>query len=160
MSKSVSWLEPQADGFRNYVKSNRHDPRTPAEMLIDKAQLLGLNGPEMTVLMGGLRALECGSPAHGVLTDRPGALSRDFFASILDMGLAWAPAGGGVFEGRDRATGAVKWTATEVDLVFGSNSQLRAFVEVYGSDDAEEKFLNDFVAAWTKVMNADRFDLA
>ncbi len=158
--ESVSWLEPQADGFRNYVKSNRHDPRTPAEMLIDKAQLLGLNGPEMTVLMGGLRALECGSPAHGVLTDRPGALSRDFFASILDMGLAWAPAGGGVFEGRDRATGAVKWTATEVDLVFGSNSQLRAFVEVYGSDDAEEKFLNDFVAAWTKVMNADRFDLA
>ncbi len=157
---SIGWLEPQADGFRNYVKADRYDTRSPAEILIDRAQLLDLSGPEMTALMGGLRALECGGPAHGVMTDRPGVLSRDFFASILDMNLAWAPAGDGVFEGRDRATGTVKWTATEVDLVFGSNSQLRAFVEVYGSDDAEEKFLNDFVAAWTKVMNADRFDLA
>jgi catalase-peroxidase len=157
--ESIAWLEPQADGFRNYVKPGRHDPRGEAEMLVDKAQLLGLTGPEMTALLGGLRVLECGAPKHGVLTDSPGTLSRDFFAALLDMGTAWAPAGDGVFEGRDRATGAKKWTATEADLVFGSNSQLRAFVEVYGSDDAEEKFVRDFVAAWVKVMNADRFDL-
>ncbi|MEO0991755.1 MAG: peroxidase family protein, partial [Pseudomonadota bacterium] len=157
--ESVGWLEPQMDGFRNYVKADGYETRSPAEALIDKAQLLGLNGPELTVLLGGLRTLECGAPAHGVLTDRPGTLSRDFFASLLDMGTVWAPLGDGVFEGKDRASGAKKWTATEADLVFGSNSQLRAFVEVYGSDDAEAKFYADFVAAWVKVMNADRFDL-
>ena len=157
--ESLNWLEPQADGFRNYVKADRYDARSPAEMLIDKAQLLSLTGPELTALFGGLRALECGAPKHGVMTDRPGQLTRDFFASILDMGLAWSPAGEGVFEGKDRATGAVKWTATEADLVFGSNSQLRALVEFYGSDDAEEAFLNDFVAAWVKVMELDRFDI-
>ncbi len=157
--ESLGWLEPQADGFRNYVKADSKDERSPAELLIDKAQLLGLNGPELTVLVGGLRSLECGAPKHGVLTDRPGTLSRDFFATLLDMGLSWKPAGEGVYEGSDRATGAVKWTATAADLVFGSNSQLRAFVEVYGSDDAEAKFYADFVAAWVKVMNADRFDL-
>ncbi|MEM6385233.1 MAG: catalase/peroxidase HPI [Pseudomonadota bacterium] len=158
--ESIGWLEPQADGFRNYVNSKTYDQRSPAELLIDKAQLLGLTGPEMTVLVGGLRTLECGATAHGVFTDHPGTLSRDFFTAILDMGTVWAPKDDGVFEGRDRATGAVKWTATEVDLVFGSNSQLRAFVEVYGSDDAETKFYTDFIAAWTKVMNADRYDLA
>ncbi len=158
--ESIAWLEPQADGFRNFVKADKYDERGAAELLIDKAQLLGLTGAETTVLVGGLRALECGAPAHGVMTDRPGVLSRDFFAAILDMGTVWSAAGDDVFEGRDRATGAVKWTATEADLVFGSNSQLRAFVEVYGSDDAEAKFVNDFVAAWVKVMNADRFDLS
>ncbi|MEM7719182.1 MAG: catalase/peroxidase HPI [Pseudomonadota bacterium] len=157
--ESIGWLEPQADGFRNYAKADGYEQRSPAEMLIDKSQLLGLTGPELTVLLGGLRTLECGAPEHGVLTDRPGTLSRDFFAALLDMGTVWAPAGEGVFEGKDRASGAKKWTATEADLVFGSNSQLRAFVEVYGSDDAETKFYEDFVAAWTKVMNADRFDL-
>ena len=157
--ESIAWLEPQADGFRNYVKPDSYDDRSPAEQLVDKAQLLGLTGPELTVLLGGLRSMECGAPAHGVLTERPGELTRDFFAAILDMGTVWAPAGEGIFEGRDRATGAKKWTATEADLVFGSNSQLRAFVEVYGSDDAEAKFVNDFIAAWVKVMNADRFDL-
>ncbi len=156
---SIGWLEPQADGFRNYVKAGRYDDRSPAELLVDKAQLLGLTGPEMTVLVGGLRTMECGAPAHGVLTDRPGTLSRDFFASILDMDTVWKPLGDDVFEGRDRTSGDKKWTATEADLVFGSNSQLRAFVEVYGSDDAEAKFYQDFVAAWVKVMNADRFDL-
>ncbi len=158
-AESIGWLEPQADGFRNYVKADSYDERSPAEQLIDKAQLLGLTGPELTVLVGGLRTMECGAPAHGVLTDRPGQLSRDFFTSILDMGTVWKAAGDGVFEGRDRHSGEKKWSATEADLVFGSNSQLRAFVEVYGSDDAEAKFYQDFVAAWTKVMNADRFDL-
>ena len=158
--ESLAWLEPQADGFRNYVKTGRADTRIPAELLIDKAQLLGLSGPEMTVLVGGLRSMGAGSPAHGVMTSAPGTLNRDFFTNILDMGLAWSPADEEhVFEGKDRATGAVKWTATDVDLVFGSNSQLRAFVEVYGSDDAEEKFVKDFIAAWVKVMNADRYDL-
>ena len=158
--ESLAWLEPQADGFRNYVKTGRADTRIPAELLIDKAQLLGLSGPEMTVLVGGLRSMGAGSPAHGVMTSAPGTLNRDFFTNILDMGLAWSPADEEhVFEGKDRSTGAVKWTATDVDLVFGSNSQLRAFVEVYGSDDAEEKFVKDFIAAWVKVMNADRYDL-
>ncbi len=159
--ESISWLEPQADGFRNFVKTDRFDPRAPAEMLIDRAQLLGLSGPEMTVLVGGLRAMGAEALQHGVMTNAVGTLNRDFFANILDMGLEWKPSGTeNVFEGRDRATGAVKWTATDVDLVFGSNSQLRAFVEVYGSDDGEVKFVRDFAAAWTKVMNADRFDLA
>ncbi len=159
--ESVAWLEPQADGFRNFVKADRADPRSPAEMLVDKAQLLGLTGPELTVLVGGLRSMAAGSPAHGVMTSAPGSLNRDFFDAILDMGVAWKPtADEHVFEGRDRASGSVKWTATDVDLMFGSNSQLRAFVEVYASDDAEAKFFNDFVAAWVKVMNADRFDLA
>ena len=157
--ESIGWLEPQADGFRNYVKADGYDIRSPAEQLIDKAQLLGLTGPELTVLVGGLRTMECGAPQHGVLTDRPGQLSRDFFTSILDMGTVWKALGDGVFEGSDRKSGAKRWTATEADLVFGSNSQLRAFVEVYGSDDAEAKFYKDFVAAWVKVMNADRFDL-
>lgn len=158
--ESFAWLEPQADGFRNYVKADRWDHRRPAELLVDKAQLLGLTGPEMTALLGGLRVLECGAPEHGVFTDRPGALSRDFFGAILDMGTAWKKTGDNAFEGSDRVSGAKKWTATECDLVFGSNAQLRGFCEVYASDDAEEKFLNDFVAAWVKVMNADRFDQA
>ncbi len=157
---SIAWLEPQADGFRNYVKADRYDDRSPAELMIDKAQLLGLTGPELTVLVAGLRGLECGAPAHGVFTERKGQLTRDFFAAILDMGTDWKPAGDGLFEGRDRAGGAVRWTATEADLVFGSNSQLRALVEVYGADDAEDMFIRDFVNAWVKVMNADRFDLA
>ena len=159
--ESIAWLEPQADGFRNFVKTGRADTRAPAEMLIDKAQLLGLTGPELTVLVGGLRSIGAGNPEHGVMTLAPGTLNRDFFANILDMGLEWKASGTeNVFEGRDRSSGAVKWTATDVDLMFGSNSQLRAFVEVYGSDDAEGKFASDFVAAWVKVMNADRFDLA
>ncbi len=158
--ESLSWLEPQADGFRNYVKADRHDQRSPAELLIDRAQLLGLTGPELTVLVGGLRGLECGAPKHGVFTKRPGALTRDFFAAILDMGSVWKPVGDGVFEGRDRVSGDLKWTATEADLVFGSNSQLRALVEFYGSDDAETQFVDDFVKAWVKIMNADRFYLA
>ncbi|PRH84901.1 catalase/peroxidase HPI, partial [Labrys okinawensis] len=155
-------LEPVADGFRNYLKTTYS---VPAEgLLIDKAQLLGLTAPEMTVLVGGLRVLEAnaGGSQHGVLTDRPGALTTDFFVNLTDMGTAWkatSPAED-VFEGRDRATGEVKWTGTRADLVFGSNSQLRALAEVYASDDANAKFVTDFVAAWTKVMNADRFDLA
>jgi catalase-peroxidase len=133
-------------------------------MLIDKAQLLTLTAPEMTVLIGGLRVLGAnhGGSSHGVFTDRPGVLTTDFFTNLLDMGTEWTPTSDSaeIFEGRDRATGALKWTATRVDLVFGSNSQLRALSEVYGQKDAGEKFARDFVAAWVKVMNADRFDLA
>ena len=157
--ESINWLEPQADGFRNYVKADGFDTRSPGEIFVDKTQLLGLNGPEMTVLVGGLRAMQCGSPDHGVLTEKPGVLTRDFFTNLLDMSLAWAPKSDGVFQATDRASGAAVWTATEADLIFGSNSQLRAFVEFYGSDDAEAKFYQDFVAAWTKVMMLDRFDL-
>jgi catalase-peroxidase len=134
-----------------------------AEMLIDKAQLLTLTAPEMTVLVGGMRALNAnfGQSKHGVFTKRPETLSNDFFVNLLDMGIQWqkSTAAEGVLEGRDRKTGEVKWTATVVDLVFGSNSQLRAIAEVYGSADAQNKFVNDFVAAWNKVMNLDRFDL-
>jgi catalase-peroxidase len=160
--ESFAVLEPAADGFRNYCKGSS---RVPAEeLLLDKAQLLTLTAPEMTVLIGGMRALNAnvGQSAHGVLTKRPGTLSNDFFLNLLDMGTVWTPTSEAkeVFEGRDRATGAVKWTATRVDLVFGSNSELRALAEVHACDDAEEGFVRDFVAAWSKVMNLDRFDLA
>ncbi|MEJ2676388.1 MAG: catalase-peroxidase, partial [Acidihalobacter sp.] len=155
-------LEPIADGFRNYQKA-KYSVSTE-ELLIDKAQLLTLTAPEMTVLVGGMRALNAnvGQSGHGVFTARPGTLTNDFFVNLLDMSTEWkaASADEDVFEGRDRATGDVKWTATRADLVFGSNSQLRAIAEVYGQGDAQEKFVQDFVKAWNKVMNADRFDLA
>lgn len=159
---SFAPLEPMADGFRNYVRGGL---RLPPEMaLVDKAQLLTLTAPEMTVLVGGLRVLgaNAGDSAHGVFTSRPGTLTNDFFVNLLDMGTQWKAVSEArdVFEGRDRNTGEVKWTATRVDLIFGSHSQLRALAEVYGSADAGEKFVKDFVAAWTKVMNADRFDRA
>ena len=158
---SFAVLEPTADGFRNYLKPGH--VRSAEELLLDRAQLLTLTAPEMTVLIGGMRALgaNAGGTQHGVLTKRPGQLSNDFFVNLLDMGTAWKAASeaGGEFEGRDRATGALKWTGTRADLVFGSNSQLRAIAEVYASADAKEKFVQDFVAAWHKVMNADRFDL-
>ena len=159
--ESFAVLEPLADGFRNYLKGLS---RVPAEeRLLDKAQLLTLTAPEMTVLIGGLRALNAntGQSAHGVFTKRPGILSNDFFTNLLDMGTVWKPTSEAkeVFEGRDRATGDLKWTATRVDLVFGSNSQLRALAEVYAQDDAKASFVRDFVAAWNKVMNLDRFDL-
>jgi len=160
--ESFAVLEPLADGFRNYQKARF--TVTAEEMLVDRAQLLTLTAPEMTVLVGGLRVLgaNVGQTAHGVLTQRPGTLSNDFFANLLDMGTAWKPTSEAaeLFEGRDRSSGALKWTATRVDLVFGSNSQLRAIAEVYASADAQAKFTHDFVAAWTKVMNLDRFDLA
>jgi catalase-peroxidase len=160
--ESFAVLEPVADGFRNYLKA---DYSIPAEaLLVDRAQLLTLTAPEMTVLIGGLRVLgaNVGDSAHGVFTTRPGTLTNDFFVSLLDMGTAWKPvsAAEDVFEGRDRKTGELKWTGTRVDLVFGSNSQLRALAEVYGENDSQEKFVRDFVAAWNKVMNADRFDIA
>ena len=159
---SFAPLEPVADGFRNYLKS---EFAVPAEqLLVDRAQLMTLTAPEMTALVGGLRVLGANHAAatHGVFTDRPGTLSNDFFVNLLDMGTEWKATSGAadMFEGRDRKTGEVKWTGTRVDLVFGSNSQLRALAEVYGQSDAQEKFVDDFVAAWTKVMNADRFDLA
>jgi catalase-peroxidase len=160
--RSFGVLEPKADGFRNYRKARYAIPAE--EQLIDKAQLLTLTAPEMTVLVGGMRVLNAnvGESRHGVLTKRPGTLTNDFFVNLLDMGTEWKATSEDKeeFEGRDRATGDLKWTATRVDLVFGSNSQLRAIAEVYGQDDAGERFVRDFVAAWTKVMNADRFDLA
>jgi catalase-peroxidase len=158
---SFAPLEPRADGFRNYV-SGKHQYMMPEEALVDRAQLLRLTAPEMTVLVGGLRVLgaNVGQAKHGVFTNKPGTLSNDFFLNLLDMGTQWHPAGGDVYEGRDRKTNALKWTGTRVDLIFGSHSQLRAFAEVYGSSDAKEKFVKDFAAAWTKVMNLDRFDLA
>jgi catalase-peroxidase len=160
--ESFAVLEPVADGFRNYLKARYTVPAE--ELLIDKAQLLTLTAPEMTVLLGGLRVLGAnhgGSP-HGVFTKRPGKLTNDFFVNLLDMGTEWKPAARdeGVFEGRDRESGKLKWTGTRVDLVFGSNSQLRAIAEVYAARDAQKKFVRDFAAAWAKVMNADRFDLA
>jgi catalase-peroxidase len=160
--ESFAVLEPIADGFRNYLKSKY---TVPAEaLLVDKAQLLTLTAPEMTVLVGGMRILKTnfGGAQHGAFTKRPEALTNDFFVNLLDMGTEWKPVSkdADVFEGRDRKTGAFKWTGTRVDLVFGSNSQLRALAEVYGSYDAEKKFVHDFVAAWNKVMNLDRFDLA
>lgn len=160
--ESFAVLEPFADGFRNYQKAKSS---VPAEaLLIDKAQLLTLTAPEMTVLIGGLRMLEAnfGGSRHGVFTQRPGALTTDFFVNLLDMGTEWRAVGADheMFEGRDRKTGALKWTATRVDLVFGSNSELRALAEVYASADAQEKFVHDFVAVWDKVMNLDRFELA
>lgn len=158
---SFAVLEPRADGFRNFAKPGLEGVAT--DLLVDKAQLLTLTAPEMTVLVGGLRVLgaNAGGSPHGVFTARPGVLSNDFFVHLLDMGTVWQKtSAAGVLEGRDRKTGAPKWTATTVDLVFGSNSQLRALAEVYGSSDAQGKFVQDFVAAWTKVMNLDRFDLA
>ena len=159
--ESFAALEPTADGFRNYLgKGNR----LPAEyLLLDRANLLTLSAPEMTVLVGGLRVLGANhqqSPL-GVFTDTPGTLTNDFFVNLLDLGTTWKATSedADTFEGRDAATGEVKWTGTRADLVFGSNSELRALAEVYASDDAKEKFVNDFVAAWTKVMNLDRFDL-
>jgi catalase-peroxidase len=158
---SFDVLEPVADGFRNYLKTAYSVPSE--ELLVDKAQLLGLSAPEMTVLVGGLRVIggNANGSTHGVLTDRPGQLTQDFFTNILDMGTEWSATDehGEAFEGRDRATGAAKWTGTRVDLVFGSNSQLRALSELYAQADSKDKFVSDFVAAWTKVMNADRFDL-
>ncbi|MCB0023345.1 MAG: catalase-peroxidase, partial [Caldilinea sp.] len=155
-------LEPVADGFRNYQKSKF--TVSAEELLIDRAQLLTLTAPEMTVLIGGLRALNAnaGQAPHGVFTSRPGTLTNDFFVNLLDMRTAWKPTAedADLFEGRDRSTGELKWTGTRVDLVFGANSQLRALAEVYGCADSQEKFVNDFVAAWNKVMNLDRFDLA
>ncbi len=159
--ESFSVLEPMVDGFRNYQRQEYSV--SPEDLLVDKAQLLTLSAPEMTVLVAGLRVLGAnhGGSQHGVFTDRVGALSADFFTNLLDMGIEWKPAEDqpGVYEGRDRATGDVKWTGTRVDLVFGSNAQLRAIAEVYGQANADGKFVSDFVAAWTKVMNADRFDL-
>ncbi|WP_417721611.1 catalase/peroxidase HPI [Salipiger sp.] len=160
-AESFDPLEPEADGFRNYLRGAYNVPAE--QMLIDRAQLLTLTAPEMTVLVGGMRVLGAthGGAAHGVLTDRPGVLGNDFFVNLMDMGTGWEKAGEeGLYVGRDATTGAQKWTATRVDLVFGSNSQLRALSEAYACDDAAEVFVQDFVKAWVKVMNADRFDLA
>ena len=159
-TSSFAVLEPTADGFRNYFAAENHRP--PAEMLIDKANMLALNVPEMTVLVGGLRSLNANAAGaeHGVLTSRPGTLSNDFFVNLLSMSTQWKKSSTeGIYEGHDRATGEIKWTATPVDLIFGSHSELRAVAEVYAADDAKEKFVNDFVAAWVKVMRLDRFDL-
>jgi catalase-peroxidase len=159
---SFAVLEPVADGFRNYLKTRYS--LSAEELLVDRAQLLTLTAPEMTVLVGGLRVLNANfaQSAHGVFTRRPEALTNDFFVNLLDMNTIWQAASeaGDLFEGRDRMSGELKWTGTRVDLIFGSNSQLRALAEVYGSEDSQEKFLHDFVAAWHKVMNLDRFDLA
>jgi catalase-peroxidase len=157
--ESFAVLEPAFDGFRNYVKPG--EMLTPETLLVERAYMLNLTAPEMTVLVGGLRVLNAnaGRSAHGVFTKRAGTLTNDFFVNLLDMGTKWQASSDGVFEGRDRATNEVKWTATRVDLVFGSNSQLRALAEVYACDDAKKKFVDDFVAAWDKVMNLDRFDL-
>jgi catalase-peroxidase len=159
---SFAPLEPVADGFRNYLRGKQL--MSPEEALVDRAQLLTLTAPELTVLVGGLRVLgaNAGQSKHGVFTKRPETLTNDFFVNLLDMGTEWQPSAGseGVYEGRDRKTDAVKWTGTRVDLIFGSHSQLRALAEVYGCADAKEKFVRDFVAAWNKVMNLDRFDLA
>jgi len=159
---SFAVLEPVADGFRNYQKARY--AVSAEELLVDRAQLLTLTAPEMTVLLGGLRVLNAnvGQSRHGVFTKRPGALTNDFFVNLLDMGTTWKATSpdAEVFEGRDRKTGELRWTATRVDLAFGSNAQLRALAEVYASSDGQKRFLHDFVAAWDKVMNLDRFDLA
>ena len=159
--ESFAVLKPAADGFRNYAKT-KYAVSTEA-LLVDRAQLLTLTAPEMTVLVGGMRVLNANfkKSQHGVFTKRPETLSNDFFVNLLDMRTVWKPTteDADVFEGRDRATGKLKWTGTRIDLIFGSNAQLRALAEVYGSDDGEEKFVHDFVAAWNKVMNLDRFDL-
>ena len=161
--QSFAPLEPRADGFRNYVNGQKLQFMEPVEALVDRAALLRLTGPEMTVLVGGLRVLgaNAGDSKHGVFTTKPGTLTNDFFVNLLTMDTVWQPLAGteGVYEGRDRKTNAPKWTGTSVDLIFGSHSQLRAFAEVYGCADSKEKFVKDFVAAWNKVMNADRFDL-
>ena len=159
--ESFEVLEPAADGFRNYVKT-RYSV-CPEDLLIDKAQLLTLTAPELTVLVGGMRSLNCNfdNSKHGILTNRPGMLSNDFFVNLLDMNTVWNATSDmqDEFEGKDRKNGTVKWTATRVDLIFGSNSELRAIAEVYAAADAKEKFMKDFVSAWNKVMNLDRFDL-
>src|SRR5208282_2233060 len=159
---SFAVMEPVADGFRNYLRGGR--VLSAEEFLVDRAQLLTLTAPEMTVLVGGLRALNAnfGQTTHGVFTNRPETLTNDFFVNLLDMKTKWEPSSTseGVYEGRDRSTGKNKWTATRVDLVFGSNSQLRAIAEVYASNDSKEAFVKDFAAAWNKVMNLDRYDLA
>ncbi len=160
--ESFAVLEPIADGFRNYLRAGEKFP--PEHALVDRANLLTLTAPEMTVLVGGLRALNAnfGRSANGVFTHRPETLTNDFFVNLVDMNTEWKPSASleNVYEGRDRATGELKWTSTPVDLVFGSNSQLRAISEVYASDDSKEKFVHDFVAAWDKVMSLDRFGLA
>ena len=159
--ESVAYLEPFADGFRNYLKAKFSV--SAEELLVDKAQLLTLTAPEMTVLVGGMRVLGAnyGKSQHGVFTKRPETLTNDFFVNLLDTGTEWkATSDENVFAGHDRRSGKPKWTGTRVDLIFGSNSELSALAEVYGSADAQEKFVKDFAAAWTKVMNADRFDLA
>jgi catalase-peroxidase len=166
-AESFAVLEPTFDGFRNYLKPG--EPLSPETLLVERANLLTLTAPEMTVLVGGMRALGANykGSSHGVFTDRPGALTNDFFVNLLDMSTEWqagSPSSNGsgshVYEGRDRASGDLRWTATAVDLVFGSNSQLRAIAEVYACDDGGERFVRDFVAAWDKVMNLDRFELA
>ncbi|WLE96041.1 MAG: hypothetical protein QTN59_15305 [Candidatus Electrothrix communis] len=163
--ESFAVLEPKADGFRNYLKTKF--PKIPVSeeyLMVDRAQLLTLTAPEMTVLLGGLRVLGAnyGGVQHGVFTSHPEALTNDFFVNLFDMGTEWKVSmdDEDVFEGRDRATGELKWTGTRVDLIFGSNSQLRALAEIYGCADSQDKFLRDFVGAWNKVMNLDRFDLA
>ena len=159
---SFAVLEPAADGFRNYLKTKYSV--SAEELLVDRAQLLTLTAPEMTVLVGGMRVLNAnfGKSQHGVFTQRPEALTNDFFVNLLDMSTTWKAASESddVFEGRDRKSGELKWTGTRVDLIFGSNSQLRALAEVYACEDSQNKFVQDFVAAWNKVMNADRFDPA
>lgn len=159
--KSFCVLEPAADAFRNYTKTKF--AVSAEELMVDRAQLLTLTAPEMTVLVGGMRVLNAnfGQSQYGVLTKRSEILTNDFFINLLDMGTEWKPSSKDkdVFEGHDRATGKLKWTATRVDLIFGSNSQLRALAEVYACEDSQEKFLHDFIAAWNKVMNLDRFDL-
>jgi catalase-peroxidase len=158
---SFAPLEPRADGFRNYI-AGKHQYMMPEEALVDRAQLLRLTAPEMTVLVGGLRVLgaNTGKSKHGVFTSKPGTLTNDFFVNLLGMNTQWHPTADGAYEARDRKTNAVKWTGARVDLIFGSHSQLRAFAEVYACADSKEKFVKDFVAAWTKVMNLDRYDLA
>ena len=157
---SFAPLEPRSDGFRNYRSGKKLQFMAPEEALVDRAQLLRLTGPEMTVLVGGLRVLgaNAGGSKQGVFTEKTGTLTNDFFVNLLSMATEWQPSGDNAYEGRDRKTKAVKWTATRVDLIFGSHSQLRAFAEVYACADSKEKFVRDFVAAWTKVMNLDRFD--
>jgi catalase-peroxidase len=157
--ESFAVLEPIADGFRNYISTNTSFQA--GDLLVDRAQLLNLTAPEMTVLIGGLRVLGANTSgtANGVFTHRPATLTNDFFVNLLDMGTKWNKTGDNAYQGNDRKTGVAKWIATDVDLLFGSNAILRAIVEVYASDDSTEKFLADFIAAWNKVMNADRFDL-
>jgi len=158
---SFEVLEPKFDGFRNYL--GKGFTLTPEKLLVERAALLNLNAPEMSVLVAGMRAMNAntGQSSVGVLTSRPGVLSNDFFVNVADMGTVWGPSDSddNLFEGRDRVTGQVSWTASRVDLAFGSNSQLRALTEVYAGDDAKEKFVRDFAAAWRKVMENDRFDL-
>jgi catalase-peroxidase len=161
-AESFAVLEPDADGFRNYLRPGQ--PLSPETLLLERANMLTLTAPEMTVLVAGMRAVDANfqQSRHGVFTNQPGSLTNDFFVNLLDMRTAWQPSGSdeNLYEGRDRATGEQRWTATSVDLVFGSHSQLRAYAEVYASNDAKDKFVRDFVSAWDKVMNLDRFDLA